>query len=124
MLNYIDWCRRYNDKLEAEGKGYYDKVSFYGLDLYSLHASCKAVIDYLQKVDPDAAQKARKRYGIFERFGKDTMTYAFAARYGLVESAEKEVVAVLKDLCQKRCEYLLKQLKDSGPIEEYQFAAE
>ncbi|CAG8562552.1 18620_t:CDS:10, partial [Racocetra persica] len=124
MLNYIDWCRRYNDKLEAEGKGYYDKVSFYGLDLYSLNASCEAVIDYLQKVNPKAAQKARERYGIFERFGKDTMSYAFAARYGLIESAEKEVIAVLKDLCQKRGEYLLKQLKESGPIEEYQFAAE
>lgn len=124
MFQYIDWCRRYNDRLEAGGKGYYDKVSFYGLDLYSLHTSCEAVIEYLKKVDPKAAQKARERYGVFERFGKDTMSYAFAARYGLVESAEKEVVAVLTDLCRKRGEYLLEQLKDTGPNEEYQFAAE
>ncbi|CAG8480346.1 10488_t:CDS:2 [Dentiscutata erythropus] len=121
MLNFIDWCRRYNDRLEA---GFYDKVSFYGLDLYSLHTSSEAVIDYLQKVDPKAARKARERYGVFERFGKNTMSYAFAARYGLVKSAEEEVVAVLTDLCRKRGEYLLKQLKDFGPIEEYQFAAE
>src|SRR3954469_12964496 len=41
------------------------KVGVYGLDLYSLHASMNAVIDYLQKTDPEAAAEARKRYSCF-----------------------------------------------------------
>jgi erythromycin esterase-like protein len=32
-----------------------------GLDLYSLHASIRAVLDFLDKVDPDAARRARYR---------------------------------------------------------------
>jgi hypothetical protein len=35
------------------------RVGFYGLDLYSLHRSIDRVIEYLDKVDPTAAQRAR-----------------------------------------------------------------
>src|SRR5919198_2989964 len=44
-------------------------VGFYGLDLYSLHASVQAVLRYLDRVDPPAAQQARARYGCFEHVG-------------------------------------------------------
>ncbi|KAF9341753.1 hypothetical protein BGZ91_002697 [Linnemannia elongata] len=53
---FIEWLHRHNgDCPESEQAG------FYGLDLYSLGASIRAVIDYLDKVNPDAAQDARKR---------------------------------------------------------------
>ena len=48
------------------------QVGFYGLDLYSLHASIRAVLDFLDKVDPEAARRARYRYSCFENFGEDT----------------------------------------------------
>jgi erythromycin esterase-like protein len=35
------------------------RIGFYGLDLYSLHASMHAVIDYLDDADPAAARRAR-----------------------------------------------------------------
>ena len=35
------------------------RAGFYGLDLYSLHASMEAVLGYLDKVDPEAARRAR-----------------------------------------------------------------
>ncbi len=38
-------------------------VGFYGLDLYSLYRSIRLVLDYLDRVDPDAARTARERYG-------------------------------------------------------------
>src|SRR3970282_1895209 len=38
------------------------RTGFYGLDLYSLHRSIDCVLQYLQKVDPEAAHRARRRY--------------------------------------------------------------
>ncbi|MBD1807671.1 erythromycin esterase family protein [Microcoleus sp. FACHB-SPT15] len=58
VLNFINWLRQYNDALPQNAR----KVSFYGLDLYSMHASIDAVLGYLDKVDPDAAKQARSRY--------------------------------------------------------------
>ena len=43
-----------NDRNPASGR----KVGFYGLDLYSLFTSIHAVIQYLDKVDPEAARRA------------------------------------------------------------------
>ena len=39
--------------------GHGPRSGFYGLDLYSLHASMEAVLAYLDKVDPEAAERAR-----------------------------------------------------------------
>ena len=55
VVDFIDWLRVYNDGL-APGS---TPVGFYGLDLYSLHTSIEAVLGYLDKVDPEAAQRAR-----------------------------------------------------------------
>ena len=43
-------------------------AGFYGLDLYSLHVSRRAVIDYLDKVDPAAARDARSGLACFDHF--------------------------------------------------------
>ena len=37
------------------------RTGFYGLDLHSLHASMKAVEDFLERVGPTAAERARTR---------------------------------------------------------------
>lgn len=67
-------------------------AGFYGLDLYSLHGSMRAVLDYLDKVDPEAARRARFRYGCFEHFGEDTQAYGYAAGFGLSKTCEDEAV--------------------------------
>ena len=48
------------------------RAGFYGLDLYSLHASIEAVIAYLETIDPPAAGRARERYACFEHFGGES----------------------------------------------------
>src|SRR5207245_112886 len=40
VLDFIGWLRTHNDSLPPEA----NKVGFYGLDLYSLHASIEAVL--------------------------------------------------------------------------------
>ena len=97
VVEFIAWLRDYNDALPEGSR----KVGFYGLDLYSLHASARAVLDFLDKVDPEAAKRARYRYACFERFGEDTQAYGYAAKFGLSKSCEDEVVSQLTEM-QKR----------------------
>lgn len=101
VLNFINWLRQYNDALPQNAR----KVGFYGLDLYSMHASIDAVLGYLDKVDPDAAKQARSRYSCFEHFREDTQTYGYAASFGLAESCEDEAVNQLIELQRRTAEY-------------------
>ena len=56
------------------------KAGFYGLDLYSLYRSIQAVIAYLDRVDPDAAARARERYACFDHFGEAATARPTASR--------------------------------------------
>jgi len=86
VLDFVGWLRNYNEHRHSQRAG------FYGLDLYSLHASIRAVLDFLDKVDPDAARRARYRYSCFENFGEDTQAYGYAASFGLSKSCENEAI--------------------------------
>jgi erythromycin esterase-like protein len=86
--------RAHNDALPPGA----ERVGFYSLDLYSLHASMKAVLRYLEKVDPEAATRARERYSCFDHFGEDTQAYGLMTRLNLSKSCEEEVVSQLVEL--------------------------
>ncbi|HUJ16155.1 MAG TPA: erythromycin esterase family protein [Thermoanaerobaculia bacterium] len=101
VLDFIGWLREFNDRIPRDDQ----KAGFYGLDLYSLYTSIEQVIGYLDKVDPDAAKRARYRYACFEHYGEDTQAYGYAASFGLTESCEKEVVGQLVDFRRKAAEY-------------------
>ena len=71
-----------------------------------MHASIESVLGYLDKVDPDAARRARQRYGCFEFFGEDPQLYGYATTRGHAESCEDAVVAQLADLRRKHGELM------------------
>jgi len=119
VLDFVGWLRQRNDGLSAASSG--RKAGFYGLDLYSLHASIDAVLDYLERVDPTAARRARFRYGCFERFGEDTQAYGYAASFGLSQSCENEVVRQLVDLRASALDYAS---RDGRTASEALFSAE
>ncbi len=98
VLDFIGWLRNYNDGHHVKRAG------FYGLDLYSLHASIRAVLDFLDKVDPEAARRARYRYGCFEHFGEDTQAYGYAASFGLGKSCEDEAVSQWVEIRRRAAE--------------------
>jgi erythromycin esterase-like protein len=102
VLDFIGWLREHNDGQPFEDR----KCGFYGLDLYSLHASIEAVLAYLDKVDPLAAKQARHYYSCFEHFGKDITTYGYAAGFRMTESCEDAVVKNLVELRRKAMDYL------------------
>jgi erythromycin esterase-like protein len=101
VLDFIGWLRTHNDALGKDA----NKVGFYGLDLYSLHASIEAVLGYLAKVDPEAAKRARNRYSCFDHFGGNTQAYGYAASFDLTESCENEVVSQLVELRRRAADY-------------------
>jgi erythromycin esterase-like protein len=115
VLDFVGWLREHNDA------GASAKVGFYGLDLYSLRASAAAVLDYLKKVDPEAAARARRRYACFDHFAEDSQDYAYRTAFGLTESCEREVVAQLLELQRNAAEYAR---RNTGVAEDEFFYAE
>jgi erythromycin esterase-like protein len=101
VLDFVGWLRGRNDAFSPGAT----KAGFYGLDLYSMHASIEAVLNYLHKVDPDAARRARYRYSCFDHFGEDTQAYGYAANFGLAESCEEEALGQLIELQQRAAAY-------------------
>ena len=102
VLDFAGWLREHNDQQNHEDR----KCGFYGLDLYSLHASIEAVLAYLDKLDPEAAKRARDHYSCFEHFGKDITTYGYAAGFRMTPSCEEAVVKSLVELRRKAMQYL------------------
>jgi erythromycin esterase-like protein len=94
VVEFVEWLRARNDMLAPEDQ----KAGFYGLDLYSLHASMEAVLRYLEQVDPEKAKQARDRYGCFDQFGEDAQNYGYLTALGLTKSCEDEVVRQLVEL--------------------------
>src|ERR1700687_1669595 len=94
VLDFVGWLREHNDEQAFEDR----KCGFYGLDLYSLHASIEAVLAYLGKVDPEAAKQARHYYSCFEHFGKDITTYGYAAGFRMTPTCKEAVVKSLVEL--------------------------
>src|SRR5882762_6913032 len=101
LLDFVEWLREYNASLPASAA----KVGFYGLDLYSLYSSIEAVLNYLNKIDPEAAKRARYRYSCFEHFGEDTQAYGYAATFGITETCEREVINQLLELRKRAADY-------------------
>jgi erythromycin esterase-like protein len=100
VLDFVGWLRAFNDTEPS-----HKKVGFYGLDLYSLHSSIEAILQYLRKVDPEAATRASYRYSCFDHHGEDAQAYAYSAGFGLTKSCEDEVVTQLLELRRRAAEY-------------------
>uniref|UniRef100_UPI0018CE1707 erythromycin esterase family protein n=1 Tax=Novilysobacter defluvii TaxID=391738 RepID=UPI0018CE1707 len=94
------WLRRHN-----EGLGGARQAGFYGLDMYSLGSSIAAVLEYLDRVDPEAAAVARERYGCLTPWQKDPATYGRAVLSRGYGKCERDVVRQLHDLLASELEY-------------------
>ena len=94
VLDFVGWLRAHNDAHREASQ----RVGFYGLDLYSMHASMAAVLNYLDTVDPPAAARARARYACFDAFGPEPQAYGYAATLGLSPSCATAVLNQLVDL--------------------------
>ena len=101
VLDFVGWLRAHNDSVAGAQKS----VGFYGLDLYSLHASMEAVLTYLRTVDPEAARRAQERYACFDHVAPDMHRYGVNTRFGLAQTCEREVLAQLLELQRSAGDY-------------------
>jgi len=93
---FIRWLRGHNQE-----RIYERMAGFYGLDLYNLSASMRAVIDFLEDEDPELARLAHRRYGCLDPWADEPALYG---RHSLIEGyarCEVGVVQMLKDLLQR-----------------------
>ncbi|MDT9599008.1 erythromycin esterase family protein [Sphingosinicella rhizophila] len=100
-LAFADWLRGHNEGLPPDRR-----CSFHGLDIYSLNQSTHAVIDYLDRVDPGTAAKARLRFGCLSPWQDDPTRYGRETMYGGRESCEGMVVQQLREMLDKRLSWL------------------
>ena len=94
---FVRWLHGHN-----ANRAYERMCGFYGLDLYNLGASIRAVIDFLDKEDPELGRLAHRRYGCLDPWAEDPALYG---RHSLLEGyarCEVGVIQMLKDLLQKQ----------------------
>jgi erythromycin esterase-like protein len=99
VVAFTDWLHTHNATLPPDRR-----VGFYGLDVYSLWESMAAVVDYLNSVDPELANAARRAYQCFDPYHGDVQEYARATIL-VPTSCETEAVAVLQTLRARAPEY-------------------
>src|SRR5438105_7443290 len=110
VLNFLSWLRAHNEGARRA------PTVFHGMDLYSLYASMGAVVKYLERHDPAAAERARERYACFEMpgTGDGGEGYGQATRFGAMEPCEEQALKQLVDL----------QRRSAGTLEPDLFSAE
>lgn len=102
MLGFIDWLRSHNEQLPEE-----KRVSLRGLDVYSLGESIHAVTAYLDRHDPQAADRARQRYGCIMPWQDEPQLYGHLVERGRQGAGcEDAVVEQLRDLLARRMNLL------------------
>jgi erythromycin esterase-like protein len=116
VLELVEWLRTYNRDRSPQRP----EIGFYGLDLYSMYSSIDAVLRYLDRVDPEAADRARHRYRCFDHFDEDSQAYGYAASIGATESCQAEAVRQLRDLQRRQSELAARDGRI--PADEFFFA--
>ncbi|MGK2936484.1 MAG: erythromycin esterase family protein [Solirubrobacteraceae bacterium] len=118
VVDLVGWLRDHNDR-RAPGA---PATGFFGLDLYSLHASMAAVVAHLDRVDPDAAARARQRYACLQPFaGERGPEYGRAVLQGVSEPCRR---AVIEELVELRREAGRRLTRDGVAAEDDEFCAE
>lgn len=99
VLHLAEWMHGHN-----RGRTDSAKAGFFGLDVYSLWDSMASVIEYLDRVDPEAGRRARGSYACFDPYAEDVQDYAMATAI-VPTSCEDEVVRTLVEMRRKAPEY-------------------
>ncbi|HEV2880087.1 MAG TPA: erythromycin esterase family protein [Pyrinomonadaceae bacterium] len=93
----LTWLRSYNDSQPSDAS----HVGVYGMDLYNLSDSSKAVVEYLTSVDPQAGARARKGTACFRRYGDQPQRYGYDVAAEMKSSCEKDASAQLQEMRQR-----------------------
>ncbi|MDH2429022.1 erythromycin esterase family protein [Sphaerisporangium sp. TRM90804] len=96
VLDFVEWLRGHNARLSGVSPA---GVGFYGLDVYGVQRAAHEVVACLERADPAAAARARRRFARFDRMDSGAgPAYDFAAACGAGEPCEDDVVGRLASL--------------------------
>jgi protein-L-isoaspartate(D-aspartate) O-methyltransferase len=104
VMDFAHWLRDFNGVVADTEPG--RMVGFHGLDLYSMYTSIEVVLRYLDEIDPEAAVVARERYRCLSPWQSDPVLYGRAVLQGVFDECEDDVLAILRDLMDKRLDYV------------------
>jgi erythromycin esterase len=93
-----EWMKEYNSGLPMD-----ERIGFYGLDVYSLWESLDALMDYLEKEDPEAAKNVKKVLLCFEPYREEGMVYARAT-------------SILSQTCMEQAINMLTEIRMKAPF--------
>lgn len=97
IRDLIGWLRDHN-----AGRPDWERVGFYGLDVYSLWDSLREVMGYVRKHDGAAFDATRRALKCFEPYGEDAQEYARAT-------------VLVPHTCRDEVVTLLRRLREAGP---------
>jgi erythromycin esterase-like protein len=100
---FVDWLKEWNGLRPPESR-----VEFRGLDVYSLGDSMRAVLDYLDGIDPQAASTARQRFGCLSPWFAAPERYGREVAFGRKHPCEDQVAEILHDLLDKRMAFAVR----------------
>ncbi|RUU35373.1 protein-L-isoaspartate(D-aspartate) O-methyltransferase [Mesorhizobium sp. M6A.T.Ca.TU.002.02.2.1] len=98
---FVDWMRLHNERIRISSR----LAGFYGLDIYNMSGSIAAVLQYLDRVDPQAAKIARERYGCLTPWQNEPSTYGRVALTSGYEKCEQAVLEQCRELLAKQLDY-------------------
>jgi erythromycin esterase len=99
VAEMIEWMREFNEKAEAD-----DKIKFYGFDMQGIDYSLKYVLNYLEKLNPNEADK----YGAL-----GTINFN-APDMGNVNILNNHIDNIQSEIIKNRNEYI-----ENSSVEEY-----
>ncbi|KAL9649983.1 hypothetical protein ABK040_014970 [Willaertia magna] len=96
VKHFIEWLNKWN---KDNAKDNADKAGIYGLDLYSADRSMRAVIDYLEQVDKEEAEKAKDYYSCIAN-------YLEKKHYSIPKDCQQKVFKVWKDMVENTSHFM------------------
>jgi len=95
VLDFVGWLQRHNATRAPDAQ-----AGFYGMDLYSLYPSIKAVLSFLKRAgQPELYRRAELRYSGFMRYSEDD-PHIYGANATFLGSCERQALAQLEEMIQ------------------------
>ncbi|TJV08244.1 MAG: erythromycin esterase family protein, partial [Mesorhizobium sp.] len=98
---FVEWLRAHNEQIETPAS----QAGFYGLDIYNMKGSIAAVLEYLDRIDPEAASIARERYGCLTPWQHEPATYGRAALTRGYRECEEAVLRQCRDMLSRQLDH-------------------
>ena len=98
VATFLSWLREFNATRSAT-----DRVGFYGLDVYSLWDSLRAIMSWLAENSPESLDAGLEAWQCFVPYGEDPHRYAFSTRL-VPEGCEADVLALLLEVHNRASE--------------------